>query len=126
MPLFIRAKQITERYGISRVTAWRWTQKSSLGFPKPIRPNNGASLYDAREVDAWFAARYSSNGAHIAANDTGEAKALDALPEAPEAASESKFRQAFEIDDDGQYSFVPSATARPGKRSVSTDQTKKP
>jgi hypothetical protein len=67
---------------------------SSLGFPKPVRPAHGASLYDASEVDAWFAARSIHAGAKVAANDAG----------APEAKPDTS--TAFEVDALGQYTLV--------------------
>jgi predicted DNA-binding transcriptional regulator AlpA len=54
---YIRAKQLEERYGIDRITAWRWSRDRSKGFPKAIRLAPNVSVYDKAEVDAWFEAR---------------------------------------------------------------------
>ena len=54
---YIRAKQLEERYGIDRITAWRWSRDSSKAFPKAIRLTRSVSVYDKDEVDAWFEAR---------------------------------------------------------------------
>lgn len=54
---YIRAKQLEERYGIDRITAWRWSRDRSKGFPKAIRLAANVSVYDRAEIDAWFEAR---------------------------------------------------------------------
>ena len=54
---YIRAKQLEERYGIDRITAWRWSRDHSKAFPKAIRLTPNVSVYDITEVDAWFEAR---------------------------------------------------------------------
>ena len=54
---YIRAKQLKDRYGINRITAWRWSRDPSKGFPKAIRLTSSVSVYDIAELDAWFEAR---------------------------------------------------------------------
>ncbi|MGI9485953.1 MAG: helix-turn-helix transcriptional regulator [Geminicoccaceae bacterium] len=58
---YIRAKQLEDRYGIDRITAWRWSRDLSKAFPKAIRLAPNVSVYDRAEVDAWFEARKESN-----------------------------------------------------------------
>lgn len=57
MPKYIRPKQLKEDYGINRVTAWRWGNDETSGFPKAIRLSPGVSVYDADAIDAWFEER---------------------------------------------------------------------
>ncbi len=54
---YIRPGELKEKYGISRITAWRWSRDESKGFPKAIRLARNVSVYDKAEVDAWFEAR---------------------------------------------------------------------
>ena len=54
---YIRPKELQQRYGISRITAWRWSRDKKMRFPRPIRLSANVSVYDASEVDTWFAAR---------------------------------------------------------------------
>jgi predicted DNA-binding transcriptional regulator AlpA len=58
---YIRAKQLKDRYGIDRITAWRWSRDRSKAFPKAIRLAPNVSVYDRAEVDAWFEARKESD-----------------------------------------------------------------
>ncbi len=52
---YIRPKELKARYGINRVTAWRWSRDQKNGFPKAIRLSPNISVYDASEIEAWFA-----------------------------------------------------------------------
>lgn len=56
MPRYIRAKQLEQDYGIDRVTAWRWAHDPERNFPKPTRMAQNLSVYDALEIENWFAA----------------------------------------------------------------------
>ena len=91
MPPYIRPKQIMSRYGISRVTAWRWGQNSAMGFPKAQRMTDGVSLYDIAVLDAWFASRLAANVA------TGE----------PLPFGDNVKLPPYQANDDGQYCLLP-------------------
>ena len=54
---YIRPRELSQRYGISRITAWRWSMDEKMAFPRAIRLSANVSVYDASEVDMWFAAR---------------------------------------------------------------------
>lgn len=51
---FLPARAVTERYGISRMSLWRWLQDPTLGFPRPISPN-GRHYFRLSEIEAWEA-----------------------------------------------------------------------
>lgn len=51
---YIRPRELKARYGIDRVTAWRWSRDQKNGFPKAIRLSPNISVYDASEIEAWF------------------------------------------------------------------------
>ena len=48
----LRASELTERLGISRVTLWRWERKGRIPAKRQIGPNTIGWL--AAEIDAWF------------------------------------------------------------------------
>ena len=54
---YIRPRELKARYGIDRVTAWRWSREGKNGFPRAIRLSPNISVYDASEIEAWFERR---------------------------------------------------------------------
>jgi predicted DNA-binding transcriptional regulator AlpA len=38
--IYLPAAAVRERYGIAKMTIWRWLQNEALGFPRPSRINN--------------------------------------------------------------------------------------
>ena len=59
---YLPAAAVRMRYGIAKMTIWRWLQNDALAFPKPSRINN--RLYWKRaDLEAWEASR-ADGGAH--------------------------------------------------------------
>lgn len=61
----LRAGELAERLGISRVTLWRWERSGRLPPKRQIGPNVVGWLES--EIDEWFARTTSSEE-----EDTGE------------------------------------------------------
>jgi prophage regulatory protein len=53
---YISDKQLAERFGIHRITVWRWV-KSDPNFPKPISLSPGCTRWKLAEIETWEAAR---------------------------------------------------------------------
>lgn len=49
--LFLQDKKVAERYGISRVTVWRWV--SDGDFPKPVKFSSGCSRWRILDLEKW-------------------------------------------------------------------------
>ena len=49
---YIPGPKVDQRYGITPMTRWRWSQNEQLGVPKPIKIN-GRSFYDEDLLEAW-------------------------------------------------------------------------
>lgn len=49
--------EIGERFGVSRVTVWNWSQRDD--FPAPVARLARGAVYDMREVQAWHDGRAS-------------------------------------------------------------------
>lgn len=54
--MFLSDKQIAERFGISRVTVWRW-RKADPTFPQPITLSPGCVRFRLADVEKWEAAK---------------------------------------------------------------------
>ena len=54
--MFLSDKQIAERFGISRVTVWRW-RKADPTFPQPITLSTGCVRFRLADVEKWEAAK---------------------------------------------------------------------
>lgn len=46
-------KNLSERYGVSRTSIWRWVH--TKGFPQPIRLTAGCTRWRLSDVEAWEA-----------------------------------------------------------------------
>ncbi|QDY69804.1 helix-turn-helix transcriptional regulator [Qingshengfaniella alkalisoli] len=53
---FLRDTQVAQRYGVSRVTIWRWV-KDGHAFPKPIKLTDAVTRWKLSDLEAWEAAR---------------------------------------------------------------------
>tara|TARA_B100000678_G_scaffold249106_1_gene223289 strand:+ start:1469 stop:1645 length:177 start_codon:yes stop_codon:yes gene_type:complete len=54
--MFLSDKQVAERYGVSRVTIWRWV-KTDPAFPSPVSLSPGCSRWKAADIETWEAGR---------------------------------------------------------------------
>ena len=63
--LFLPAPAVCARYGIAKMTVWRWLQKDALGFPRPSRINNRL-YWKLTELEAWELTR-TEGGEHASA-----------------------------------------------------------
>lgn len=43
--------QLAKRFGVSRVTIWRWSRNGN--FPKPIKLSAGSTRWRLSEVEIW-------------------------------------------------------------------------
>lgn len=61
---FWSAKQLCGRYGISRLTLWRWQRDQ--GYPKPAMTVGNRNYYDPAHVLAWEAKQRAANNSEAA------------------------------------------------------------
>lgn len=54
--MFVSDQQVGERYGVSRVTVWRW-RKSDPAFPQPINLSPGCVRWRVTDLEAWESAK---------------------------------------------------------------------
>lgn len=52
--LFLTDLYLSNRYGVTRQTIWRWSRDNS-GFPKPIKLSPGCTRWKLSEVERWEA-----------------------------------------------------------------------
>jgi prophage regulatory protein len=50
--MYMTDKQVADRFGISRVTVWRW-RKTDPAFPAPITLSAGCVRWRLSEIEAW-------------------------------------------------------------------------
>lgn len=72
MQMFLSDRDCGERYGVSKVTIWRW-QKTE-GFPAPVTLSKGCVRFRLEELVAWEASR----GGKAAASEHRAAQEGDA------------------------------------------------
>lgn len=53
---YLTDNQLAERYGVHRVTIWRWV-KGPNGFPHPVKLAGGCSRWRLSEIERWEAGR---------------------------------------------------------------------
>lgn len=53
---FLSDTQISQRYGVSRQTVWRWASTDST-FPAPIKLSPGCTRWNLTDLEAWEAAK---------------------------------------------------------------------
>ncbi|MHC9236614.1 helix-turn-helix transcriptional regulator [Pseudooceanicola sp. 502str34] len=56
MGVFLTDKQVGERYGVSRVTIWRW-KKTDPTFPNPVNLSPGCVRFRISDLEAWEASK---------------------------------------------------------------------
>ena len=57
MEKFIRVREIVERYGISKATAYNYVK---AGFLKPYKLTAGTVLYSVNEIEAFINSRLAA------------------------------------------------------------------
>lgn len=48
---YLSDKDLARRYGVSRVTPWRWTERGE--FPKPVKLSAGCTRWRLSDLLAW-------------------------------------------------------------------------
>lgn len=71
----IRASELADRLGISRVTLWRWERNGLLPPKRRVGPNVVGWLES--EISEWVAARPAVSSRESGAPDTVQSGALD-------------------------------------------------
>jgi len=54
--MFLNDKQLAARWGVGRVTIWRWA-RTYPEFPAPVSLSPGCTRWRLADVEAWEAAR---------------------------------------------------------------------
>lgn len=54
--MYLNDKQVAERFGISRVTVWRW-RKTDAAFPAPITLSPGCVRWRLVDIEVWEASK---------------------------------------------------------------------
>ncbi len=57
--MFLSDKQLAERYGVNRVTIWRWRRTDSA-FPAPVTLSPGCVRFRLSDIEVWEAAKADS------------------------------------------------------------------
>ena len=50
--MFLSDQQIAKRYGVNRVTVWRW-RKTDPTFPTPVRLSPQCTRWRLSDIEAW-------------------------------------------------------------------------
>lgn len=58
---FLSDNQLAERYGVSRITVWRW-HKTKRDFPRVIKLSEGCARWRLSEIEAWEASKAEPTG----------------------------------------------------------------
>jgi len=58
--MYLKDKQVAERFGVTRPTVWRWMHNGD--FPEPVRLTKGCTRWRLSDVEAWEAARDQRKG----------------------------------------------------------------
>lgn len=53
---YVSDKQVADRFGVSRITIWRWV-KVDPTFPRPVAFSPGCTRWKLVDIEAWEAAR---------------------------------------------------------------------
>ena len=51
--IWLTDRDLAARYGVSRITPWRWAKDEKRGFPKPRKLGANTSRWSAAEVEAY-------------------------------------------------------------------------
>lgn len=61
--MFLNTQQLADRYGVSRVTVWRWG-KTDPTFPKAVKLSDSCTRWRLSEIEEWEASK--ENGGEAA------------------------------------------------------------
>lgn len=53
---YLSDEQLGERYGVSRVSIWRW-HRTNPAFPRVIKLSPGCARWRLSEIEAWEASK---------------------------------------------------------------------
>ena len=70
---FVRIRELCERSGISRTTAWRWVRQGRLPPLRRLGPNTVGWLES--EIEEWFAAT-ASEKPNVAEESTSDGRGI--------------------------------------------------
>ena len=48
---YLSDRQLAERYGVHRVTPWKWVERGA--FPRPVKLTPGCTRWRLADVEAW-------------------------------------------------------------------------
>jgi predicted DNA-binding transcriptional regulator AlpA len=51
MAVFLRDREVAERYGVDRKTVWRWVRSGSFPAPVPLSP--GCTRWCLEDLQEW-------------------------------------------------------------------------
>jgi len=60
--MYLSDIQLADRYGVSRVTIWRW-RKSDPSFPMPVNLSPGCVRWRLSQIEEWEAMKADVGGA---------------------------------------------------------------
>lgn len=60
-PTYLNDKQVAARYGVSRVTPWRWAKESD--FPEPVQLTPGCTRWLLSDLEQWERTRNTQGAA---------------------------------------------------------------
>ncbi|HPQ44625.1 MAG TPA: AlpA family phage regulatory protein [Syntrophales bacterium] len=49
--IYIKDKDIANRFDVDRATIWRWSKNGN--FPKPIKMSDGCTRWSLNEIENW-------------------------------------------------------------------------
>lgn len=52
---YLSDKELASRYGVSRITPWRWAKKGS--FPSPVKLGPNCTRWKLSDIEAWEASK---------------------------------------------------------------------
>ena len=58
--LFLSDHDVSDRYGVNRVTIWRWIKSNHL--PPPVKISPGCTRWRLAELEAWEMKKGIGNG----------------------------------------------------------------
>ena len=50
-PTYLSDKQVAARYGVTRVTVWRWSKEGT--FPVPVHLSSGCTRWLLSDLENW-------------------------------------------------------------------------
>jgi len=53
--MYLSDKQVAQRYGVSRISIWRWHREGD--FPQPVSLSPGCTRWKLSDIEAWEKSR---------------------------------------------------------------------